>query len=96
MSTSQTPKQSSQQTTQKQLHRNLKPFIRQFVHEVVEIAIFLYIISMVTDKQLSWSKLARISIVIGLLQTAIELFDHDRHTKIKDGMLFSVGSSVFI
>ena len=93
---------SQEQTTQLQQHqrqhrrrKTLKNFIHQFIHESLEISIFLYVISTVTEKELRWSKLVRISFIVGLLQTLIEWFDHTRHVKIKDGMLFSVGSSVF-
>ena len=73
----------------------LYSFLHQAAHETLEAAIFVYIISMLTDKPISFGKLIRISVIVGVLQAAIDAFDHERHTKIKDGMLFSVGASAF-
>lgn len=35
----------------------------------------------------------RISALIGLIQTAMSVFDQGTHDKIREGMTFSVGSS---
>ena len=70
-----------------------KEFIERLIHEVVESFLFIYVLVLVTEKQTPLSKLGKLSVLVGGIQTLLYFYDNETRSKIREGMTFSIGSS---
>lgn len=66
---------------------------RVFLREFLEALTYLYVISIVAEKPTPFTRLARLALSVGIVQALVYRFDNQSHSKIKDGMYFTVGST---
>ncbi len=71
-----------------------RPLMVRYLKEVAEAFVYMTIILLMLDKEYSFTKVIRTSLVVGGLTTLIEAFDKDTHNNIKQGMTFTVGSNL--
>jgi hypothetical protein len=66
----------------------------KFCIEVLEALAIVTVIYMVTDKTFDVAKIIRIALVVACITTVLELYRPEAHSKVKDALLFSFGSSL--
>lgn len=75
--------------------RNISYFFRRYLHEVAESVIGLAVISYFRkDLKIRVMDLFKMSTVIGMVTLFLEEFNQDLGTNVKQGMSFTVGSSL--
>ena len=68
--------------------------VRRFLRDAAEAAVYIYVILLVTDKPVDFAKIARIASLIGVIQAVLHHLDQGTRDKIREGMTFSLGSSL--
>lgn len=68
-------------------------FTHRFVKETIEALLYIYVILLITDKPINVARVCKLALMVGGIQAIVFLYDEETHTKIKEGMHFTVGSS---
>ena len=68
--------------------------LKDTLKEAVEAFCYLYVILLISERPIDLPRILRISLMLGVIQTAMAYFDEEGHVKIKEGMKASVGNSV--
>lgn len=71
----------------------LSTFLGKFARESIEAFVYIYVIVLVTEKNTPVSKIVRLALTVGMIQSFVHHYDTETHQQIKQGMTFSVGSS---
>lgn len=66
----------------------------KFRQELIEAFLLVLIIHVVADRTIQWQKMLRITLVLAVIITVLELYDPELQQKVKEGVRFSAGSSV--
>lgn len=72
-------------------------WMTRFFQETVEATVYVYVFLVLTQdagETLEYGKLARIALLLGLIQSTMFYFNNDTTAKIKDSMISSVGGSI--
>lgn len=71
----------------------VSPIVKKFVIEVMEATAMILVIGLMTDKDLTFRRMARIALIVGAINTVLEYYDKDLHSNIKQGMTFTTRSA---
>lgn len=71
--------------------------LKDFIRESIEAFVFILVIFMISDKTVdkeSILRILKISLVLGMVNVGLALFDEESHAKVKDGMKSSLGNTM--
>jgi glycerol uptake facilitator-like aquaporin len=71
--------------------------LKDFIRESIEAFVLILVIFMISDKAVDTESLLRItkiSLVLGVVNVGLALFDVESHAKVKDGMKSSLGNTM--
>jgi predicted PurR-regulated permease PerM len=77
-------------------HNYLTEFIEEFI-EAVFVVIIMYLVVGKTLKEIPklWKDILKYSLLLGTVNTVVDIFDHETHQRIKEGMKSSIGTAMF-
>lgn len=71
--------------------------LKDFIRESIEAFVLILVISMISDKTVdkeSILRITKISLVLGVVNVCLALYDEESHTKVKDSMKSSLGNTM--
>lgn len=71
--------------------------LKDFIRESIEAFVLILVIFMISDKSVdaeSILRITKISLVLGVVNVGLALFDEESHAKVKDGMKSSLGNTM--
>lgn len=79
---------------------NSQNYFREFIEEFIEavfVVIIMYAVVGKTMKEMiaSWKDILKYSLALGTVNTVVDIFDHETHQRIKEGMKSSIGTAMF-
>jgi hypothetical protein len=66
---------------------------REFVVDFLEAAAYVFVLSVILDKKIDWTRVLKISTFLAIVQSVLMIVDQDSHRKVKEGINQSFGNS---
>lgn len=72
----------------------LRNVLRTFLRECMEALIAVVVMNLIAEKNTEPWRIFRIAIMVGAITTALKYYSSDTHSKVREGMIFTMGSSL--
>ena len=74
--------------------KNIIYYIKRYIHEVIEATIAMFVIYLLTRRKFEYLHFIRTVLIFGLVTLIVEEYNPEYSSSIKQGVTFSIGSSI--
>jgi glycerol uptake facilitator-like aquaporin len=74
-----------------------REILKDFIRESIEAFVLILVIFMISDKTIdkrNMRRIAKISLLVGMVNVGLALFDTEGYARVKDGMKSSLGNTM--
>lgn len=71
----------------------IRKLVWEFITESVEALAYIYVLLVIAERSVNWSKVIKVSAFLGAVQTVLMYVDDGARLKVKDGMKQSIGNT---